>query len=305
MAQLDHVYPLTQHFSRGLKIADLNLLFEGNGSSNLNLDLSASHHNFILNDKAEVNSTSAFSSTLVLQLQEAELDRHSAWKQLIYSTKIWQLWKDLDDQFIFFNPLQPLLRQVVVDPDFTQGQLLGNFQQKNKGIKPLPQGLEIVLFSNWLAKFGDLILHASGFIYEDKAYVFAGDSGVGKSTLAAQFLNDPAFTVIGEDQVILRFKNGRFWVYGTPWHVNAQMCSPNGAPLENFFSLQKDDRNRIDSITAIEGGERLMQTAFIPYYRLDVLQTILDRIALLSENTQFLSLSYQMGMNVWNLINSI
>lgn len=305
MVQLDDVYSLSEHFSSGLKIADLNLLFEDGGSKALDLDLSSSHQEFLLHDKAEVNSTSAFSSTLVLQLQETEVDRHSTWKQLIYNTKIWELWKDQDDQFVFFNPLQPLLRQVVVNPDFTHGQLLGEFQQKNNKVRPLPQGLEIVLFSNWLAKFGDVILHASGFIYEGKAYVFAGDAGVGKSTLAAQFLNDPAFTVIGEDQVILRLKNGRFWVYGTPWHINPQMCSPNGAPLENLFFLEKNGRTRIDSLTPIEGVERLMQTAFIPYYRLDVIQTILDRIVLLSENIQFYSLSYQMGMDVWKLIDSI
>ena len=70
-------------------------------------------------------------------------------------------------------------------------------------------------FSNLFATFGDLILHASGFIYEDKGYIFTGHSGAGKSTLIRQFLNRPEFTVMGEDQVVLRFINNNFCLWNT------------------------------------------------------------------------------------------
>ena len=302
MEQPDYSKPLSQHLVTGVKVAGLHLLFEHNSATILDLDLSSSHQQFILNNLAEVDKTPAFSDTLVLQMHHDDLDRKSAWKKSICVTKIWELWKDVEGHFVFYNPLQPLLRQVIVDPDFNHGLLIGNFELGTKLAKPLSQDLEIVLFSNWLAKFGDLILHASGFTYEGKGYVFAGDSGVGKSTLAAQFLNDPAFTVLGEDQVIVRLKDGRFWVYGTPWHINPQMCSANGAPLESLFFLEKDGSNRINSVSSIEGVRSIMQTAFIPYYRSDSLPAILDRIVLLSESVQFMSLSYKLGTDVWSLI---
>ena len=304
MEQPDYSKPLSQHLVTGVKVAGLNLFFEHNNTCYLDLDLSPSHQPFILNNFAEVDKTPAFSDTLVLQMHQDDLDRTSAWKKSICVTKIWELWKDVEGHFVFYNPLQPLLRQVIVDPDFNHGLLIGNFDPGTKLAKPLSQDLEIVLFSNWLAKFGDLILHASGFTYEGKGYVFAGDSGVGKSTLAAQFLNDPAFTVLGEDQVIVRLKDGRFWVYGTPWHINPQMCSANGAPLESLFFLEKDGSNRINSVSSIEGVRSIMQTAFIPYYRSDALPAILDRIVLLSESVQFMSLSYKLGTDVWSLIKT-
>ena len=302
MEQPDYSKPLSQHLVTGVKVAGLNLFFEHNNACYLDLDLSPSHQPFILNNFAEVDKTPAFSDTLVLQMHQDDLDRTSAWKKSICVTKIWELWKDVEGHFVFYNPLQPLLRQVIVDPDFNHGLLIGNFELGTKLAKPLSQDLEIVLFSNWLAKFGDLILHASGFTYEGKGYVFTGDSGVGKSTLAAQFLTDPAFTVLGEDQVIVRLKEGRVWVYGTPWHINPQMCSPNGAPLESLFFLEKDGSNRINSVSSIEGVRSIMQTAFIPYYRSDALPAILDRIVLLSESVQFMSLSYKLGTDVWSLI---
>lgn len=302
MVQPDYFKPISQHLVTGLKVAGLNLFFEQNCTCYQDLDLSPSHQPFILNSLAEVDKTPAFSDTLILQIHQDDLDRKSAWEKSICVTKIWELWKDVEDHFVFYNPLQPLLRQVIVDPDFNHGLLIGDFELGTKLAKPLSQDLEIVLFSNWLAKFGDLLLHASGFAYEGKGYVFTGDSGVGKSTLAAHFKNDPAFTILGEDQVIVRLKDDRFWVYGTPWHINPQMCSPSGAPLESLFFLEKNGNNRITPITSIEGVKRLLQTAFIPYYRVDALPAILDRIVLLSESIQFMSLSYTLGTDVWSLI---
>lgn len=302
MLQPDYVKPLSQHFITGVQVAGLHLLFEHNNATNPDLDLSSSHQQFILNNLAEVEKTPAFSDTLVLQMHQADLDRKTTWEKSLCVTKIWELWNDEEGHFVFYNPLQPLLRQVIVDPDFNHGLLIGNFDLGTRLVKPLSQDLEIVLFSNWLAKFGDLILHASGFTYEGKGYVFAGDAGIGKSTLAAHFSKNPAFTILGEDQVIVRLKDDRFWVYGTPWHINPQMCSPNGAPLESLFFLEKNGNNRITPITSIEGVKRLLQTAFIPYYRVDALPAILDRIVLLSESIQFMSLSYTLGTDVWSLI---
>lgn len=298
-----HVSPSSQQLLKGIHVAGLNLLFEG-GPLQLDLGFSLSHQQFILNDSAEVNKTSAFSDTLILQLQQINLDRQSVWKQPICFTEIWELWQDESGQLIFYNPLQPLLRQVIVAPDFTHGRLVGNYHLEPHPVRPLSQDLEIVLFSNWLAKFGDVILHASGFIYDGKAYVFAGDAGVGKSTLATHFSKKPAFNVLGEDQVILRLKDDQFWVYGTPWHINHHMCSSQGAPLACLFFLERDGVNKIKPLTSADGIKRLMQTAFIPYYRPDAVNAILKKLILLSGMKSFMSLSYQLGGDVWNLIRS-
>lgn len=293
----------TQQTLKGLNIAGLNLLFEAS-TNPIDLDFSQSHQQFQLNYTADVFPTSAFSETLILQLQQSQIGRMSIWKHPICFTEIWELWQDEAGHYIFYNPLQPLLRQIIIAPDFNHGQLIGNFDLESNKIRPLSQDLEIVLFSNWLAKFGDVILHASGFSNDGKGYVFAGDAGVGKSTLAAQFLADPAFSILGEDQVILRLKNGQIWVYGTPWHINHQMCTSKGVPLERLYFLERYGINQIKPITSTDGIKRLLQTAFIPYYRPDAVEAIFERFVLLSEKIPFMSLSYQLGEDVWNLIRS-
>ena len=50
------------------------------------------------------------------------------------------------------------------------------------------------------------------------------------------------------------------------------------------------------------GVARLLQTAFIPYYRPAAVAAILDRLALLAEHVPFHTLSYQLGEDVLELI---
>jgi len=52
----------------------------------------------------------------------------------------------------------------------------------------------------------------------------------------------------------------------------------------------------------MDGIARLLQTAFIPYYRQDAMPTILERLSLLAEAVPFYTLSYRLGDDVMALI---
>jgi len=256
-------HSLTQDIN--LLIARMNLKIHGAFSPS-SLYLSPSQQKFIVNDKSSL----VIDDELVLTLTHQRINRRKTWKKHICQTKIWELWLDKSGHFIFCNPLQPLLRQLVIAPDFKTGDIYGDFTTTEHGqLKPLPQDLEIVIFSNWLAKYGDLILHAAGVSFAGKGYVFAGDSGVGKSTLAAALSHIPGMEVLGEDQVILRSITGKFWVFGTPWHVDPLFCSPQGVPLEGLYFLTRDEQEGIKTLSPVDGTSRLLSTAFIPYYRID------------------------------------
>ena len=171
-----------------------------------------------------------------------------------------------------------------------------------------------MLFANWLAGYGDVILHAAGVAVDGRGYCFAGSGGVGKSTLAATLMSasgsgahaaaaSPASLVmLGEDQVILRYLDGRFWIYGTPWHIDPAFCSPLGVPLEKLFFLERTGENHVAPCTPLDGVARLLQTAFIPYYNRAGVATILDRLVLLAEQASFYTLSYRLGADVMALV---
>jgi len=248
---------------------------------------------------AEVPQASAFSADFELTLENQVITADSNLDTILCQTKIWQLNLDQEGKYIFTNPLQALRRKLVVDIGFTNGRLFGDFQGANKVANyPLPQDLEIVFYVNWLGNFGDLILHASGIALDGKGYAFVGPSGVGKSTLAGLLKDQPGVTVLGEDQVVLRRLGENFWIFGTPWHQDRSLCSPKGVPLEKLFFLEKNGESSLKQLSALQGITKLLQTAFIPYYRPDVLEKILGRLDLLAQSVPFSRLSYIPGDNI-------
>jgi len=172
------------------------------------------------------------------------------------------------------------------------------------GFYPL-KDMDMKLYVNWLARSGDIILHASGVLVDGKGVAFAGNAGAGKSTLASFLLRNYEVKVLGEDQVVLRYINGRFWIFGTPWHENPEMCSPLGAPLEKLFFLDRGLPNGVSEVKAVECTTRILQTAFIPFYRQDLLPGIMDRLGTLSTQVPAFTLSYSLGTDPWPLIESV
>lgn len=262
-----------------------------------------SQQKFIINHQTEVEQTSVFSDEIHLSLQQQLLSRQDRWEHLICRTEIWELWQDTLGYFVFYNPMQPLLRQVLIDPHFQGGILRGDFSGQDPQLQyPLPQDLMIVFFVNWLAGFGDVFLHASGFIRDNKGYAMVGPSGIGKSTLAARLAGEPDLTILGEDQVLLRLIDGRFWIFGTPFHEQPQMCSPMGAPLEKLILLERKGENLVQAVNPPYVMTRLLQTAFIPYYRPQAVGQIMDHLVLLAQQIPCRSLSYQLGADVLKMI---
>lgn len=256
-----------------------------------------SYQKFTQTLTAECFSSSAVLPVLELTLIDRELPK-SQLVERICQVEIWEIWHDPLGRIVFFQPRETPPRWVVVDQDFQVGEVWGNFSPEIKApFYPL-QYIDIVLFANWLARYDDLILHAAGIAIDERGYAFIGASGWGKSTLVANLPQHPNLTILGDDQIILRYFDGHFWIFGTPWHLNPDFCSPLGVPLEKIFFLNRNIRQPVSPEKAINGITQLMQTAFIPYYRLYKVESLLNRLATMAENTPLFTLSYQLGTDI-------
>lgn len=238
----------------------------------------------------------------MLNLRDRPYDSNA--DSLVYASSTWEFRKTAEGRLIFAAPYQEPPRRIVVAPDFSQGVIEGDFSRfAGSDFYPI-QDLEIRLFTAWLAGRGDIVLHASGVMKDNKGYCFAGESGAGKSTLAAALATDPSLTILGEDQVILRYLDKRFWIFGTPWHLDPAMCSPGGVPLEKFFLLDRSLPPGTAPVRPGQGVTRVLQTAFIPYYLPEKLPAILDRLALLAEEVPIFSYNYLFGVDAWREIDN-
>ncbi|HPX95967.1 MAG TPA: hypothetical protein PK057_05920 [Brevefilum fermentans] len=210
-------------------------------------------------------------------------------------SEVWELWRDDRGYDIFFSPRQTPPRRVTIDPSYQSGTIAFDFSALNgSDIYPLAS-TDIRITVNWLARFGDLILHAASIVVGAEGYCFLGESGAGKSTLAAALATEMGVPILGEDQAILRNLDGEFWIFGTPWHERADRCLPQGVPLKKVFFVDRNLAPGIHPITPSEGVQRVLQTAFIPYYLPEKLPLILERLSLLASTVPFFTINPVLG----------
>lgn len=279
-----------------LKIAGLSLVISDSNKV-FSLDYSPCHERFLA--KTE---DSERTSVLQLQIEDTTHSPQNHLSALLHKNEIWELWHDIDRNFVFTQPMQVPQRWVFIDPLFQHGKIVGNFNVCEKRPDYPLQYIDIVIFSNWLANFGDLILHASGIVYQGEGYCFLGESGAGKSTLVRDLAVQQDVIVLGEDQIILRKEVDQFMVYGTPWHETPEMCSPLGVPLKKIFFLDKEAHQVISNLDDFPSIVKVMQTAFYPIYRHQVLDQIMDTLSSLPGKVSFHALAYKRGTDVFKVI---
>lgn len=300
----------------GLRVAD-RLLWLDARDSGIDMAVPARYEKFV--------ETREPDGGLVLRVQDGRPPGTDGWQPLYYPSDTWELWRDEQRRYVFVAPRGSLPRRhAVVDAGLTQGQVIGEFSAVGAGY-PLDL-LDILVYLNWIATSGDVILHAAAAMVDGQGVCFSGLSGAGKSTLTRALIaaagqtrhrqSGPAqlehtrewpgckIDVLAEDNVVLRCMEGQFWIYGTPWHLNPDMCSPFKAPLAKVFFLDRGAPQGVTPCRRLEGVTRLLQAAFVPYYRPEVVPGILDRLARLAEHVPFYTLNYRLGADVGALIRA-
>ena len=287
-----------------LRVARLNLAVSG-----INLQVYDSmppcHQKFALSAPGAlppVKNDEPGSATLTLALCEGAAAKDLSSAVCLWRSENWELWQDGLGCYSFISHHDGRDFQIDLDADFSNGEICGDLASEPGQVFYPFEHMGILLYVNWLANFGDLLLHASGVCHEGRGYCFVGESGAGKSTLLAALASQKGFTALGEDQVIIRLIDNEFWLFGTPWHTQPDLCSPLGVPLERVIFLDRTREPQLSAVAPAEGVMRLLQTAFIPYYRPVAVEAQLERMARLAETKPFSLLSYRLGDNVTRLI---
>lgn len=105
-------------------------------------------------------------------------------------------------------------------------------------------------FYKQLINFGGLMLHSSAVVVDGKAYLFTAPSGTGKSTHTSLYLKefgDRAF-ILNDDKPAIRFEDGEFFAYGTPWSGKTDQNVNLRVPVGGICVLQRGEKNEISRI---------------------------------------------------------
>lgn len=198
----------------------------------------------------------------------------------------WSLYQD-DKKWVI--PVSPpgsskLWRLALFDLDFCSGEVyVRSRETEQASFYPLAYPLDEVLMVNLLSRGRGVLLHACGISYGGRGTIFAGTSGAGKSTLATLWEGREEVTLLSDDRVIVRQRNGRFWIYGTPWHGDARAASPDAVPLERIFIIRHGSENRAIPLSPLNATSCLLVRSFPAFWDAEGMAFTLEFLGQLSQ----------------------
>lgn len=169
-------------------------------------------------------------------------------------------------------------RVATFNSDFTRGTIRVSL---TRPYDPLEYPLDELLIANLLARGRGVELHACGVIdHAGRGHLFVGQSGAGKTTTARMW-GDDARSIISDDRVIIRERDGELRMFGTPWHGEAELASPESAPLAGVYLLTQAKENELRELSAPVAVARLFGCTFPPFHNgaaIDFTMSMLERI---------------------------
>jgi hypothetical protein len=108
-----------------------------------------------------------------------------------------------------------------------------------------------------LARQGGFLLHSASAIRNGKAFLFAGVSGAGKTTISRLAPADA--TLLTDEISYVRKRNEDYFAFGTPFTGElAKLGENTSAPLAALYLLAQGPENKIEAVGAADAGRELL-----------------------------------------------
>lgn len=157
-------------------------------------------------------------------------------------------------------------RVALFDETFSRGEIFLSPAAAERGVNPLEYPLDEILVSNLLARGRGVELHSCGLVdREGGGRLFVGVSGAGKTT-TARLWDGSAAEILSDDRIIVREDEGGLWMYGTPWHGEAELSVAARAPLTAVYLLVQAEANAIRPLSDAAAIARLFLCTFPPFH---------------------------------------
>lgn len=201
-----------------------------------------------------------------------EISAETGGEKVFDSGALWKLYREGENYlFRFTSPYYGSLpyKEASFNLDFTEGKvrLHRPFFDSARPIYPMEYPLDELLMLNQLAMGKGVEVHSSGIIDSSgKGFLFVGQSGAGKTTMTRLWQKHEGVQILSDDRIILRKVDNNIWMYGTPWHGEAEISCAAQARLSHIFFLRHGQKNVLVSQKRAESAVRLFACGFPPFY---------------------------------------
>ena len=107
-------------------------------------------------------------------------------------------------------------------------------------------------------------LHSASLLYLEKAWLFSGPSGMGKSTHTALWKKLFATPFLNGDLNLIGKEGEKFVVYGIPWCGTSKIFTTEKKELGGIVLLEKAPSEELVSLTEEQKTLRVMQRMISP-----------------------------------------
>jgi hypothetical protein len=260
---LRHSVLSPQSSSLSFTIADITLFIHSTDPS-LKLQLQGATRNFC---------TQGGNPDITIEIGRDDLSGiETGDKKIFDSGSTWRLYETNGNyKFYFYSEaMGPVpYKTAEVQKNFSRARVFihNPYFDPGQPIYPLEYPLDELLFVHFLSQGRGVEVHACGVSdSQGKGYLFLGQSGAGKSTMAGLWKNQPGITILSDDRIVLRKVSGGFWMYGTPWHGEGRFFSTSRARLSRIYFLEKRKKNEAIPYRAAEAIGRLTACSFLPFH---------------------------------------
>lgn len=100
---------------------------------------------------------------------------------------------------------------------------------------------------------GAVAIHSSCIVYQNKAVLFLGESGTGKSTHTRLWREHiQGSFLLNDDSPIIKVVDGKIWAYGSPWSGKTPCYKQEYYPLAACVRLSQAPHNSIKKLSVLQ-----------------------------------------------------
>ncbi len=152
-----------------------------------------------------------------------------------------------------------------------------------------------------LAKQGGFLLHSASAVRNGKAFLFAGMSEAGKTTISR--LAPADVTLLTDEISYVRKQDAAYVAWGTPFTGELAKLGENvSAPVGELYFLAKGDENRIDPVSNGEAARSLLANLLFFAEDEELVQAIFHSALEFVNRIPVSRLTFMPDARVWELI---
>jgi hypothetical protein len=267
-----------------LKIGDITLALIS-GSSDCEFQVEERWEGFVTDDQPDI----------ILHIHCGCMPNLEFEAKVFDTSRSWSVYRSRGRRVVYVrSPTLDPYQLAVLEPDFFAGDIYVRASEfdPSRFRFPLRRPMGEVFMINLLSRGHGVLLHACGVKNGERGLVFAGAGGAGKSTIARLWEGRDGVRVLSGDRVILRQKEGHYWVYGTPWPGQEGISSPDAVPFEQVFLIQHASENRVIPLSPADAASRLLVHSYPTFWDAEGMAFTLEFLGQLSQTVPCYELGF-------------